>query len=40
MRGPAVVQRLPANVRISDFKTMGQVVDLVFAHQGKAAVAA
>jgi acyl carrier protein len=29
--------RLPANVRISDFKTMGQIVDLVFANQGKAA---
>jgi hypothetical protein len=28
---------LPANVRISDFKTMGQIVDLVFANQGKAA---
>ena len=31
--------RLPANVRINDFKTMGQIVDLVFANQGKAAVA-
>jgi len=31
--------RLPANVRMSDFKTMGQIVDLVFANQGKAAVA-
>jgi acyl carrier protein len=31
---------MPANVRISDFKTMGAVVDLVFANQGKAAVAA
>jgi acyl carrier protein len=30
---------LPANVRISDFKTMGQIVDLVFANQGKAAAA-
>jgi acyl carrier protein len=29
--------RLPANVRINDFKTMGQIVDLVFANQGKAA---
>jgi acyl carrier protein len=29
--------RLPANVRISDFKTMGQIVDLVFANQGTAA---
>ena len=28
---------LPANVRIRDFKTMGQIVDLVFANQGKAA---
>ncbi len=32
--------RLPANVRISDFKTMGQIVDLVFTNQGKAAIAA
>jgi acyl carrier protein len=32
--------RLPANVRISDFKTMGQIVDLVFANQGKGAIAA
>jgi acyl carrier protein len=32
--------RLPANVRINDFKTMGQIVELVFANQGKAAVAA
>jgi malonyl CoA-acyl carrier protein transacylase/acyl carrier protein len=32
--------RLPANVRLSDFKTVGQVVDLVFANHGKAAVAA
>jgi malonyl CoA-acyl carrier protein transacylase len=31
--------RLPPNVRISDFKTMGQIVDLVFANQGKAAAA-
>jgi malonyl CoA-acyl carrier protein transacylase len=31
--------RLPANVRISDFKTMGQIVDLVFANQGRAAAA-
>jgi acyl carrier protein len=31
--------RLPANVRINDFKTMGQIVDLVFANQGKAAAA-
>src|SRR5262249_5280479 len=31
--------RLPANVRISDFKTMGQVADIVFANQGKAALA-
>jgi acyl carrier protein len=31
--------RLPANVRINDFKTMGQIVDLVFANQGRAAAA-
>jgi acyl carrier protein len=31
--------RPPANVRINDFKTMGQIVDLVFANQGKAAAA-
>jgi malonyl CoA-acyl carrier protein transacylase len=32
--------KLPANVRISDYKTMGQIVDLVFANQGKLAVTA
>jgi malonyl CoA-acyl carrier protein transacylase/acyl carrier protein len=31
--------KLPANVRLSDFKTMGDIVDLVFANKGKAAVA-
>jgi acyl carrier protein len=28
---------LPTNVRIGDYKTMGQIVELVFAHQYKAA---
>lgn len=31
--------KLPANVRLSDFKTVGHIVDLVFANKGKAAVA-
>lgn len=31
---------LPANFRSGDFKTMGQIVDFVFAHQGKAGVPA
>jgi len=29
--------RLPANVRIGDYKTMGQIAELVFTHQYKAA---
>lgn len=31
---------LPANFRSGDFKTMGQIVDFVFAHQGHAGIAA
>jgi acyl carrier protein len=31
---------LPANFRMSDYKTMGQIADFVFAHQRKATNAA